>query len=195
MYLKTISKIFSVIGLLTLVSQIAVAIDEGEFRAGIMGGHVGLIGDVGGDGRNALGVGALVGYAFTDEMFFNIGYMGSTHESVKHRDISVGVDFYFNSYDLAYLYGAGGVSFLHNDIDPPTGATTGASADAFGLYLGAGADFELGTALLAGLQFRYQKAFEAESTINISGVPTKTKVVQDSVTVMLRALFRFGAAD
>jgi hypothetical protein len=168
----------------TLVwSQPSFAIKESELRIGAQGGNVNLLGDVGNSGQNGMGFGAVVDYAVTEEILFEVGYLTSAHESVNHTDLSLGINLNLNNYDVAYGYVSGGASFLSNSFSNPS-----ITGSAFGVYVGGGFDFELGRNFVTGIQLKHQKAFEA--TKSVSGVAVKT--VQDSTTVLLRFMFTFG---
>jgi hypothetical protein len=175
------------VGLIVLFSSPAFAIDENQIRVGLQGGHVGLMQDVGTRYGNALGFGGFGNYTVSSEMQFEIGYLSSSHNGLRHQEISTGLNFYFNSYDAAYFSALAGVDFIGHDL--PDERTT---SSGFGLYGGLGVDFELGKHFNAGLQGKYHWAFDTEVT-NTAG--QRVKGVQSFATVLLRVMYVFQNND
>ncbi|MGE3973655.1 MAG: outer membrane beta-barrel protein [Bdellovibrionales bacterium] len=165
----------------------AFAIDEHEVRLGVQAGHVGLQQDVGSRYGNALGFGVFGNYTTSSEMQFEIGYLSSSHNGLRHQEISTGLNFYFNSYDAAYFSALAGVDFIGHDLP-----TERATSSGFGLYTGLGVDFELGKRFNAGLQGKYHWAFDTEVT-DPSG--QRLKGIQSFVTVLLRVMYVFDNKD
>ncbi len=190
---------FGLIGGLLVLSSLgfstrAFAVDEGDVRLGVMAGHVGLMGDVASGRSNSLGYGAVFGYASSDQMIFELGYLQSAHDNLTHSEMLVGLNYYLGSYDALYPQITGGVSFLSNKFRDTTNPipNTDISSNGFGLYFGGGIDFEMGSHLLAGIQGRYNKAFDTTVTLaNGSSV----KAIQDNITVMLRVIFTLGSGS
>jgi hypothetical protein len=174
------ARIFFVLLILTL-SHFSFAAEEGQIRFGAQGGHVGLHETVGEAAGNAVGFGGIFNYAVTEEMMLEMTYTTSSHTNLKHNDFGAGLNFYFNSYDAAYFYFAGGANFITHDI---TGAVS-KSATGFGLYAGLGLDFDLGKNFSSGLQALYHKAFETK--VDVAG--TQVAIIQPYTTIMLRLLF------
>jgi hypothetical protein len=173
--------------LVSLMTSPAFAMDEGDFRVGLLAGHVGMTKDLQSAYGSSLGYGVNFGYAATDDMIFDLSYIASSaHNNLKHGELNVGLDYYVGGYDALYPQVLAGVSFIGNEI---SSAGTNLNGSGFGIYAGVGADFEVGPRFLAGLQAKYIKAFET-SVSNSAGV--SIPAVQDSYTVMLRVLAIFG---
>jgi len=176
-------RIFPVLIVLAF-SQHSFAASEGQIRFGAQGGHVGLLDTVGEKAGNAVGFGGIFNYAMSEEMMLELTYTTSSHTGssvhLRHNDFGAGVNFYFNSYDMAFFYAAAGVNFISHELTDLNKTATG-----FGLYGGLGVDIDLGKNFSSGVQAIYHKAFD--SSVDIGGV--SQKAIQDYVTVMVRLLF------
>lgn len=172
--------------LFLLTGANAFAIEEGRFDLGVMGGHVGLLEDVGDIAGDSLGYGATLGVYAVDGLRIGVGYLMSDHDELKHSELFAGADIYLAGAEAIHPYISAGASLLTNDFE-----ATDVSESAFGLYAGGGVDFEVSSGLMLGLQGRYQFAFDAETEYAGESYP----VVQDSVTVMARLLFLFGKSS
>ena len=155
----------------------ASAYEKGQFRFSGVLGQVGLLGDPGDRGANALGFGVGAAFQVEENLAFDLRYMGSNHANVSHTDISVGAEYYFGDYTNAYPHAQLGMSFLNNDIK-----NADISGDAVGIYVGGGLSFELSRNLMIGPEVRFVKGFESKSTVN--GVDVTT--VGDSYSILLR---------
>lgn len=169
--------LLTVTALLLSISESAQAYDKGQFRFSGVLGQVGLLGDPGDEGANALGFGVGAAFQVEDNLAFDIRYMGSNHANAKHTDISVGAEYYFGDYTNAYPHAQLGMSFLSNDIKD-----VDISGDAVGVYVGGGLSFELSRSLMIGPEIRFVKGFESKS--NINGVSVTT--VGDNYSILLR---------
>lgn len=178
------ARIFFIL-LVLVLGHVSFAAEEGQIRLGGQAGHVGLHGDVGTSAGNAVGAGGIFNYAVTDEMMLELTYNTSSHKDLKHNDIGAGINFFFNSYDMAYFYLAAGANFITHDL-----TTISKSATGFGLYGGLGVDFDLGRNFSTGLQAIYHNAFDA--SVDVGG--TSVKAIQSYTTVMLRLLFVIPAS-
>lgn len=161
----------------------ASAAEVGQFRLGALLGQVGLSGDPGSGGNNAIGLGVLGGFRLDDQLALDIQFLSSSHSRVDHRELSVGADYYLGDYEKASPHISVGMTFNNNRFKDAS-----FTGDAAGLYIGGGLEFELNPGLTIGPEVRYQKAFEATAKIN--NVDTKT--VQDSYSLLLRLLYQFG---
>ncbi len=173
--------------LVFVFSVSAFAIDEGDIRVGVIGGNISALGDIGNNGQNALGGGAIFSYLIASDLAFNLSYLLSSHDGtykLKHSDLSVGVDYYTGGDGTVAYYVSGGAGLLSNKL---TYLATDYSASAMALYLGGGLDFQVRSNFLFGLKFKYNKAFDATTT----GVPFKT--VQDTINVLATVSLVFGA--
>lgn len=162
------------------------AADKGDWRIGALAGQVSLLGDVGNDDPNGVGYGMTGGYYIDENLALEASYLSSKHTCVGHNDLSFGAEYYLGDYLAAYPSLSAGVSFLSNKIK-----TINSTGDAFAFYVGTGFDFEVSERFTVGLNARFQKAFEGKTQINGVNVTT----VDDSMTVMLRFLYRFEANE
>ena len=168
------------------LSATANAFEEGKFQVGVTGGNSTFYGDVKDrTSGNALAGGALIGFYANDALAFNIGYLSSSPNNLRHSEITAGVDGYFSGTEGILPYLTGGVVLVSNTFRTPTANYSG---DAFGLYGGAGLDFDLGKNLRAGVALRHNFVFDADKTI----ASTKVKTVQDNTNVLARIMFSFG---
>ncbi len=176
-----------VLPLLILGSAPLAFADLGDWRLGALAGQMSLMGDVSKEDPNGVAYGVTAGYFVEDHIVLESMFLSSSHTTVNHTDLSFGADYYLGDYITAYPSLSAGVSFLANKIK-----SVGITGDAFALYAGGGFDFEISEFLTAGIQARYQKAFEGRTRIN--GVDVTT--VDDTFSVLLRFLYRFdGSAD
>ena len=164
-------------------SQSASAYTAGQFRLSGVLGQVGLLGDPGDDGANAIGLGLGAAYQLDENLAFDIRFMGSSHSNIAHRDLSVGAEYYFGDYTNAYPHIQVGMSFLSNELKAQN-----ISGDAVGIYVGGGLAFELSRKFQIGPELRFVKAFEANRTINGTGITT----VADNYSLLLRLQYVLG---
>jgi len=157
-------------------------ISEGQIRLGVTGGHIGLLNDVGDRAGNALGFGGFANYAVSNEMQFELGYLASSHNNLRHSEVSAGVNLFFNSYDAAYFAALMGVNFVGHDVNYARASSSGMA-----LYAGLGVDFELGKNFGAGLYAKYHYAFETSVTDATSR--QTVKAIQHWVSVLARVMF------
>ena len=156
------------------------------FKVGALFGNVALTNDgtTPDIGKNSIGLGAIFGYSIEDELSFEFSYITSDHDDLDHKDLSLGVNYYFNSYEPFYYNFSGGASFTENEL---SGATATGKDSAFGLYAGVGADVFTKRDLIIGLQARYYKMFSSEKSIST----VNYNIVDDYYTVMARMMFQF----
>lgn len=159
------------------------AYTAGQFRISGLLGQVGLLGDPGDGGANALGLGASLAYHLEDNLALEMRYLGSSHSDVDHREISFGAEYYFDDYEKAYPHIVGGMSFLNNDFGPAD-----ISGDAVGIYLGGGLTFDINRQFKVGPEVRYVKAFSSEGRIAGREVDT----VADNYSLLLRLQYILG---
>jgi hypothetical protein len=62
-------------------------------RIGILGGQVTLASTPGDGGANAFGLGAELSYRIEEKVALAVRYMGSSHTSASHREISFGAEY------------------------------------------------------------------------------------------------------
>lgn len=180
-----------VIAALVLGYSQAHAFEEGQVQLGLLGGNVTLLKDVGDSGSNALGYGVMAGVYSRDDLSFNLAYLMSDHDAVKHNEVNMGVDYYFNSFDGGAPFLSGGIVLSNNRMTIPQSVSLNAgevSSSAFGLYAGGGVDFQLNSNIRAGVAAKYNFVFDADK--NYGG--TEFKTVQDNFTVLARIMFAFG---
>ena len=158
----------------------------GAFRFGVGVGQVGLLGDPGSGGANAIGFAGQIGYLLEETVALDISYLRSSHSDVDHSSLNVGGDFYVGDYEAAYPHFTAGMSFINNKFK-----NIAIQGDAVGVYVGGGLDFELRPRLRLGPQLRFTKAFEAKA--NLNGKEIKT--VQDSYSLLLRLVYTLGNDD
>jgi hypothetical protein len=179
--------IFALVALFTFTAAHAEGPKADTFKLGAVVGNVALSND-GTFGtktvsKNAIGLGGVFGYSLEDELSFEFTFMKSSHDDLDHQDLSLGVQYYFNSYEPFYYGLTGGVSFTKNEVS----SIANADDTAFGLFFGAGADVFTKRGLIVGLQARYYSMFASDK--NIGG--TKYTIVDDYYTVLARVLFQF----
>lgn len=174
--------------LVFLVSGSATAQDgpkENLFKLGAVFGNVALSESPQGTSKNSIGLGGIFGYSLEDELSFELGYLQSSHDKVDLQDISLGVQYYFNSYEPFYYGFTAGVSFTTNELEISNTETLDDTA--FGLFVGAGADVFTKRSMIIGLQARYYKMFASDITSN----STSYSVIDDYYTILVRLLFQF----
>ncbi|MCM2280437.1 MAG: porin family protein [Bdellovibrionaceae bacterium] len=160
--------------------------EDGAFRLGLLAGQVALLGDVGNADSNGVGLGATGGVYVSPTLALEASYLSSSHTDVDHNELSFGANYDLGDYTTGYPNLVGGVTFISNKLKPAN-----VTGDGFGLYAGGGWDFELSPQITAGLQARYNLAFEGKTRVN--GVDVTT--VDDSVSVLLRFLYYFDSAE
>jgi hypothetical protein len=167
---------------LVTLTSLAHAYEKRTIRASGLIGQVGLLGDPGNGGANGLGLAGALGFQVTEPLAFEIRYLGSLHSDVDHRDLSVGAEYNLADFESGTPHLQAGMSFIHNAFK--TGAV---GADAAGLYLGAGLDFELAKSLQIGPEVRVVKAFSTHGLVNGRDITT----VGDEYSVMIRFSYLF----
>lgn len=155
------------------------------FKLGAIFGNVALSDAPQGTSKNAIGLGGIFGYSLEDELSFELGYLQSSHDKVDLQDISLGVQYYFNSYEPFYYGLTAGVTFTSNELEISTSQTIDDTA--FGLFIGAGADVFTKRSMVVGLQARYYKMFASDITVS----STNYTVIDDYYTILVRVLFQF----
>lgn len=177
--------LFSLFTIMFISFEPAWSLQENEIRAGAEAGHVGLLSDVGDRSGNAIGLGVFGNYMASSDLFFELSYLASSHDSeeLKHSQYEAGIGYYFDSYDMAYFSTLAGVDFVNHQLGPEQ-----ASSTAFGLYGGMGIEFELGSRMIAGLQGKYHWMFDTSVTTNTG---SSIKAVQSFITVLARVGFVF----
>jgi hypothetical protein len=181
--LVTLISIFSISTMASIASE---GPKENTFKAGVLFGNVALGNDNSAApaiSKNSIGFGGLFGYSLEDELSFEFAYMKSSHDDLDHSDLSLGVEYYFNSYEPFYYGLTGGVSFTKNEIS----GTVSGDDTAFGLFVGIGADVFTKRGMVVGLQARYYDMFSSDK--NIGG--TKYNLVDNYYTILARVLFQF----
>jgi len=173
-------RFFCIVLLSLLAGTSSHAIDQGDMRLSVLGGNIALLGDVTSGGQNKIGFGGSFSYLVSDDMAFDIGYVSSSHTNVSHSNVTLGVDYYTGGDETNVFYVSGGIGFINNKLETP--AITGSGMS---LYLGGGVDFQIRKNFLFGLQFKYNKAFEATDTV--AGQEIKT--VQDTIMVLAKLAF------
>lgn len=184
--------LFALLLIFTLPGWFASAMSEGQYSLGVLGGQIGLTGDVADhDKAGDLGVGVLAGYSVRDDIFFNLQYHRAEIGAVEHSAFGAGADFYLLGADATRPFLSAGLALLSNTIGFRVGAqNVDMSASAFALYAGGGLEFELTPALGFGLQARYHVAFEATDRVN----NVETPIVQDTYSVLARVIYTFGSS-
>ena len=152
-----------------------------KFKLGAVVGNVALSEDAG-ESKNAIGIGGVFGYSIEDELSFELTYMESSHDDLDHKDFSLGVQYYFNSYEPFYYGLTGGVAFVTNEVGT-------VDDTAFGLFIGAGADVFTKRSLVIGLQARYYSMFGSD--VDLGGSVGRVTLVDNYYTVLARILFQF----
>jgi hypothetical protein len=177
---------FLISALLICLCVNAKAIERGTLRVSALAGQVGLFGDPGNGGANALGLAGSAGFQVSDALALELRYLNSSHSDVNHGDLSVGGEYAFGDFESGYPHGEIGMSFIHNEFK--SGSISG---DAAGLYIGGGLDFELARQLQIGPDVRFVKAFTTHGQVN--GVDTT--MVGDNYSVMIRISYLLDLTD
>ena len=185
----------ALLALLSL-SSFYVHAEEGRHVIGVQGGHVGMTQKVGEDYGSALGYGAFFNYAGSDFLELQLNYLQSKHTrnnlNLDQKVFGISALYIIDQIDAFVPYAKGGAEFISHtqDIENQTTATTASyNSQAFGLLLGAGTQFLIGSNMMAGLDFAYHSVFEATTTVGARNVPT----IQSFFTVMLQFGYRFGS--
>lgn len=181
-------KTILIFGALIFASLSASALEENQIRLGVQAGHVGLLSDVGSRHNSAVGLGVVFNYLVSDEMAFELDYENSQHNDLRHSAFHGGVNYYFNSYDMAYYYFHLGAGFVSHDLSSLGTTDASTSSQAFALNAGLGVDFELGPNFATGIVAKYHNVFDTTVTVNGN---EQFKAVQSYYTVMARFLFSF----
>jgi|GEM_PF-4624837 len=172
--------------LLVFLSLQTHALERGTLRVAALAGQVGLFGDPGNSGANALGLAGSAGFQVSEPLALELRYLGSNYSDVNHRDLSVGAEYAFADFESGFPHVQAGMSFIQNEFKK--GAITGSAA---GIYIGGGLDFELARNLQIGPEVRYVKAFTTHQ--QVSGVDQDT--VSDNYSVMLRISYLIGLTE
>jgi hypothetical protein len=162
------------------------ALERGTLRVAALAGQVGLFGDPGANGSNALGLAGSVGFQISDMLALELRYLASNHSEVNHRDLSVGAEYAIGDFETGYPHLSAGMSFLSNEFP-----NASISASAAGIYVGGGLDFELARHLQIGPDVRYVKSFESHG--RVSGIDRMT--IGDDYSVMIRLSYLIGLND
>ncbi|MDZ4678662.1 MAG: outer membrane beta-barrel protein [Oligoflexia bacterium] len=188
--------VFTTLFILTLFYKTAQA-EEGHHALGFQAGHVGLSGDVGSRYGNALGWGVFADYAASDWLDFELGYLNSKHTnnslSMTQNALSASILYNVDQFDLFIPYLRGGAEFVSANediVNPSNLVPSGYSTTAFGLDVGFGGKFLIGTNFMAGADFTYHSMFDSNVSLPNG---TNAKAIQSYLTVMLRLGFVFGA--
>jgi hypothetical protein len=159
------------------------ALEKGTIRAAGLVGQVGLFGDPGTNGSNALGLAGEVGFQVNEPLAIDIRYLGSSQTEIDHRDLSVGAEYAFADFESGYPHAELGMSFIHNDWK-----NAAIGGDAAGIYVGGGLDFELTKSLQIGPDARFVKAFASHGLVKGADQTT----VGDNYSVMIRLSYLFS---
>lgn len=172
--------------LLVFMCANAGALERGTLRVAALAGQVGLFGDPGSNGANALGLAGSAGFQINETLALELRYLGSNHTDVTHRDLSVGAEYAFGDFESGYPHASAGMSFLSNDFKNASISSTAA-----GVYIGGGLDFELARHLQIGPDVRFVKAFETHG--KVAGVDRTT--IGDNYSVMIRLSYLIDLND
>lgn len=166
---------------LSSLANTAHAIQENEYRLGLLAGNIQLGGKQASLG-SGLGYGLNFGYMFSDDMLFNLDFIsGTVGKDFTHSQTGVGVSYYFAHHNTAFYNVSGGMSIANNKITVGTESVTGGGS---GFYLGLGLDFDLGRHFVAGFSLRYNALTQVKRTTDL-GVEV---VAIDSFTATLLKL-------
>ena len=151
-------------------------------RVGLLLNQVSLLGDPGSSGANAVGWGLEATYRIEPALAVAGRYVMSGHSNVDHKEVNVGLEYSIGEYEGALPYATAGLAFHDNKLK-----SIDRSGEAFGVYLGLGADFKIVDRLYLAPEVRYTKVFP--SKVEVGGRTVET--VADSYTFALRALYAF----
>lgn len=173
--------------------------EEGRHTLGAQAGQVGLLGDVGTTYGNALGYGVFFDYAASDWLELELNFLASKHSS-NNLNLSQNAYAAYMIYNIDQLdafvpYLKLGAEFVSHtqDLAGNTGTfSSGQFNSGFGLDVGAGGKFILGSNVSAGLDLTYHSVFDVSSTPPLA--TASQKVIQSYYTVMFRLGFEFGKA-
>jgi hypothetical protein len=177
----------SVFSMTTMASIASEGPKADTFKLGAVVGNVALSNSGTGISKNAIGLGGVLGYSIEDELSFEMTYLKSSHDDLAHTDLSLGVEYYFNSYEPFYYGLTGGVSFTKNKLDKTSPTVAKGDDTAFGLFVGIGADVFTKRGMILGLQARYYDMFGSDKDIG----GTKYNLVDNYYTILARVLFQF----
>jgi opacity protein-like surface antigen len=175
--------------------------DEGHHTIGVQAGQVGLSGDVGNTYGSALGAGAFFDYAASDWLELELSFLTSRHSgnslSLTQNDYAAAMIYNVDTIDAFTPYLKGGAEFVTHAQDvivPNTvvnSVLTSQNYTGFGLDLGFGGKFQMGTRFSAGLDFTYHSLFDVSATP--PGAASSQKVIQSFYTVLLKFGYNFGS--
>ena len=187
---------------LTVFMQVqTVQAEEGKTILGAQAGEVGLSQDVGATYGNALGLGAFLEYGASDFLEFQLSWLNSYHSSnglsLNQNAYAMDAVWDIDQFDIFTPYLEGGAEFVTHTqtIANPASPTSIApyNSTGFGLNVGAGAKLDLGSHLMAGLDFIYHNMFTA--TVTPPGSSTSVNAVESYFTVLLRLGISFDSGN
>lgn len=165
------------------------AFEPQQLRAGLTLGQVMLMGDVGDYAGNSMGFGVNLGYQINPEWALEAQHLRSSHDNLKHVETSFGLNYYFTDDPIFLTYVNFGVNFIANEMTV-AGAPAPFDESGIGVFGGIGMDFLVAENVAAGLQLRYNKAFEVTRRDTFNGVDRA--IIQDFATLLVRIVYIFN---
>jgi hypothetical protein len=163
----------------------AMAIQEGEFRAGLLAGNLQLMGKQAAIG-SGLGFGLNFGYMFADDMLFNLDYIsGTVGKSFSQSQTAVGVAYYIQHHNTVFYSLTGGMSIVNNQLKV---GSESVSAGGSGFYFGAGLDFDLSSRFVAGFTLRYNSLAQGKRSTD-SGI--EVVAMDNFLSTLLKVAYVF----
>jgi hypothetical protein len=182
----TLNLIFFSILAIIFVSKPAQAVQDGEYRLGVLAGNLQLLGKQAKMG-SGLAYGLNFGYMFSDDMLFNIDAVaGTVGKTFTQTQLDVGVSYYFAHHNTAYYNLSGGMAVANNTLKFDAESLKAGSS---GFYLGLGLDFDLGSRFVGGFHIRHNALTQVKRTTEVGAV--ETVVVDSFTTTLLKLAFVF----
>lgn len=174
-YLRSIVQ-YLFIGIVICFSLPTLAIQDGDYRIGLLAGNMeqsGTLKNVG----SVLGYGLGFGYMFADTMLFQLEAMSGSSKEFSQMQVNLGVSYYYGHIGTAYFDLSGGMNVVFNNVTFSTNEKI--AGEASGIYLGLGLDYDMSANFTTGFKVRYtylKPAKKFDSTLTTE-VPVLDSVI------------------
>ncbi len=181
---------FVFLALLLSVIESSASFGPQQSRLGLTAGQVFLTSDVLDRSGNAIGFGLNFAYQVNSLWAMEAQHLRSSHDNLKHRETSVGANYYFSDDPIFITHANFGFNFVSHELKV-AGLPAAFNENGFGVYAGIGVDFLVSDSIAAGLQVRYNKMFGVDATDGWSTPNRQIPVIQDFATLLVRISYIF----